>query len=112
MVHVAYLGAKMSIHSAQEAQMALMLAKEVSIPNKYTNFSGFFFKESGAVLLNLSGINKHATDPKRDKHPLYGPIYSLGPVELETLKTYIETNLANGFIQPFKFPTKAFILFV
>ena len=33
-------------------------------------------------------------------------------MELETLKTYIETNLANGFIQPLKSPAGALILFV
>ena len=38
-------------------------------------------------------------------------IYSLGLVELETLKTYIETNLANGFIRLFKSPAGASILF-
>ena len=27
-------------------------------------------------------------------------MYNLGPVELETLKAYIETNLGNGFIRP------------
>ena len=32
-------------------------------------------------------------------------------MELETLKTYIETNLANGFIRPSKSPTGAPILF-
>ena len=46
-----------------------------------------------------------------DWQPPYGPFYSLGPVELETLKTYIETNLANGFIRSFKSPAKAPFLF-
>ena len=32
-------------------------------------------------------------------------------MELETLKTYIKTNLANGFIRPFKSPAGAPILF-
>ena len=32
-------------------------------------------------------------------------------MELVNLKTYIKTNLANGFIHPFKFPTWAPILF-
>ena len=32
-------------------------------------------------------------------------------MELETLKTYIETNLANGFIRPSKSPVGAPILF-
>ena len=56
-------------------------------------------------------MNEHAIKLEEGKQPLFGPIYSLGPVKLETLKTYIETNLANGFIQPSKFPAGALILF-
>lgn len=37
-------------------------------------------------------------------------MYSLRPIELETRKTYIKTNLANDFIQAFKLLAKAFIL--
>ena len=36
---------------------------------------------------------------KDGKQPTYGLIYNLAPVELETLKTYIETHLKTGFIQ-------------
>ena len=46
-----------------------------------------------------------------DWQPLYGLIYSLGPVKLKTLKAYIENNLVNGFIKPFKSPTRTPILF-
>ena len=46
------------------------------------------------------------------KQPPYGPIYSLGPVELKTLKTYIKTNLANAFIKASKSPADTPILFV
>ena len=56
-------------------------------------------------------MNKHAIELEEDKQLPFGPIYSLGPVELETLKTYIETNLANGFIRPSKSPTGALIFF-
>ena len=45
------------------------------------------------------------------QQPPYGPIYSLRPVELETLKAYIEINLANRFIRPSKSPAGAPILF-
>ena len=112
MVHVAYLGAKMSIHPAQKAQMALLLAEKVSIPKEYADFSDVLFQESAPLLPERSDINKHAINLEPGKQPPYGPIYSLGPVELETLKTYIETNLANGFIRPSKSPTEAPILFV
>ena len=42
---------------------------------------------------------------------LFEFIYNLGPIELEIWKTYIKTNLANGFIRPFKFLARAPILF-
>ena len=56
-------------------------------------------------------MNEHAIELEEGKQPPFGPIYSLGPVELETLKTYIETNLANGFIRPSKSLAGAPILF-
>ena len=55
-------------------------------------------------------INIHAIDPEKSKQPLYGPIYSLGPMELEILKTYIEINLANCFICHLKSPASTLIL--
>ena len=57
------------------------------------------------------GINKHAIELKVGKQPSYGPIYSLRPVKLETLKTYIETYLKTGFIWPSKSPAGALILY-
>ena len=111
-VHVAYLGAKMSIHPARKAQIALLLAKKVSVPEKYADFSDVVFKESAAVLPKCSDMNKHVIDLEPGKQLAYGPIYSLGPIELETLNTYIEINLTNGFIQSSKSPTEAFIFFV
>ena len=56
-------------------------------------------------------INEHAIELEENKQPPFGPIYSLGPVELETLKTYIKTNLANNFIRPFKSPARTSIFF-
>ena len=38
-------------------------------------------------------------------------MHSLKPIELEMLKAYIKTNLANGFIKPSKSPTNTPILF-
>lgn len=35
---------------------------------------------------------------KKDRKPLFGLIDSLRLVELETIKTYIKTNLVNSFI--------------
>ena len=56
-------------------------------------------------------INEHAIKLKKGKQLLFRPIYSLRPVELEILKTYIEINLANNFIWFSKSFTKVSILF-
>lgn len=64
------------------------------------------------MLAKRTELNKHAIELQDGKRPPYGPIYSLGPVELETLKTYIEINLANGFIWPSKSPASNSILFI
>ena len=88
------------------------MAKKVSVSKKYTNFLDVFSKKSAAVLSEGFDINEHTIDLEPDNQLPYELIYSLGPVELETLKTYIKTNLANGFIQPSKSPIEALILFV
>ena len=58
-----------------------------------------------------TSINEYTIELIEGKKPPYGPTYSLGQVELETLKTYIETHLTTGFIRPSKSPTCAKILF-
>ena len=47
-------------------------------------------------LLKHTEINDHVIELEENKQSPFRPIYSLGPVELEKLKTYIKTNLANG----------------
>ena len=78
---------------------------------KYLDFADVFSKKSAAVLLEYTEINIHVINLEEGKQPLYGSIYSLGPMELKTLKTYIKTNLANGFIRLFKSFADATILF-
>ena len=90
----------------------MLLAKKVKIPTKYSNFSDVFSEKKTLVLLRLIKLNQHAIKLQDSQQLLYGPIYSLGPVELKTLKTYIKANLANGFIWPLKLPTGAPIFFV
>ena len=100
-------------HPERGVQIAALIADKapVTVPAKYSDFEDVFFKESAAVLPEHTEINTHAIDLKEGKQPPYGPIYSLGPVELETLKAYIETNLANGFIRPLKSSAGTPILF-
>ena len=102
----------MSIYSSHQAQVAMLTSEETGISVEYSDFSNVFSSDSAAELLEHNGINDHPIDLLDDKQPPYGLIYSLGPVELETLKTYIEANLASGFIKPSKSPAGAPILFV
>lgn len=76
----------------------MLLAKKISVPQKYIDFLNVFSKKSAEVLFNYLDINIHAINLEADKKPPYRPIYSLDPVKLEIFKAYIETNLANGLI--------------
>ena len=82
-----------------------------SIFTKYSDFVNIFFSELVSKLSEQNGINDHAIKLVDDQQLSYRPIYSLKPVELEILKTYIETNLANDFIKLSKSLAGAFILF-
>ena len=81
------------------------------VPAKYSDFADVFSLDLATELPEYTEINTHAIDLEESKQLPYGPIYSLWPVELKTLKTYIETNLASGFIYPSKSPADAPILF-
>ena len=78
---------------------------------EYSDFTDVFSPDLASELPKYTGINNHAIELVKGQQPPYGPIYSLGLVELETLKAYIETNLANGFIRPSKSSAGAPILF-
>ena len=78
---------------------------------EYSDYSDAFWVKNTAELLQNTGMNKHAIELKESKQPSFELIYNLGLVELETLKTYIKTNLANAFIWPFKSPARAPIFF-
>ena len=99
-VHVISLNRTPGIHPDRAAQIASLLAEEVRIPDKYSDFANVFSEEKALVLPEHTELNEHAIDLEDGKQPPYGPIYSLGPMELETLKTYIKTHLKTGFIQP------------
>ena len=54
-----------------------------------------------------TSMNKYVIELVEGKKSPYGPIYSLSPVELETLKTFIKTHLKTGFIRLSKSPAGA-----
>ena len=57
-------------------------------------------------------MNNHVINLIKGHQLAYTLIYSLRPVELETLKTNNKTNLANKFIWPFKSPIDTPIFFI
>ncbi len=79
--------------------------------DKYPNFADVFSLKWAVELPKHTTINDHAIELVDDWQPLYNLIYNLEPIELETLKIYIKNNLANGFIRPSKFFTRAIIFF-
>lgn len=90
----------------------MLEVKKVIISADYSDFAYVFSKESAEELSKRFETNKHAINLEPGKQPPYGRKYSLEPVKLETLKTYIKTTLANNFIWASKSPAIAPILFV
>ena len=105
---------KLDVHPSRRPQISGFIAEEAptKVLAEYSDFADVFSADLASELPEHTGINNHAIElVERCQQPPYGPIYILGPVELETLKAYIETNLVNGFIRPSKSPAGAPILF-
>ena len=83
------------IHPVPAAQIAALKQDKApaKVPSKYADYVDVFWFNLAIELPKNTGINKHTIDIEIGKQPLYGPIYSLRPVEMGILKTYIETHL-------------------
>ena len=57
----------MPIHLAREAQLTLLLAKEVIVPIEYLDFANVFSEKSANVLPEWTGANEHAIELKKGK---------------------------------------------
>ena len=92
---------ELDVYPFRKPQLIGLIAKEAStkVPVEYADFANVFSPYLASELSKHTGINNHAIELVDGQQSTYGPIYSLGPVELETLKAYIKTNLANGFIR-------------
>ena len=103
----------MLVHSEWQAQVrALLFNKALTeVLAEYSDYNNIFSAENALKLSENIGMNEHVIKLEESKQPPFGPIYSLGSIELETLKTYIKTNLANNFIWLSKSPVKALIFF-
>ena len=113
-VHVAVRKREeMAMDPDKKAQVGALLFDKapIEVLAEYSDYNKVFLEENAAELPENTGINEHALKLKESKQPLFKLIYSLGLVELETLKTYIKTKLANSFIHISKSPTRAPIVF-
>ena len=90
--------AQIEISSKSQVRTLLFDKAVIKILAEYSNYSNIFSIENIAKLLKNTGINEYTIKLKKNKQLLFNPIYSLGLVDLEILKTYIKTNLANSFI--------------
>lgn len=75
-----------------------MLAKKITIPDKYLDFANIFSKKSATILSKCFNIKKHVINLKLAKQPLYSLIYSLDLIEFKILKIYIKMKLVNSFM--------------
>ena len=105
--------AEMTIHPAHAAQVTALKQDEAptEVLPKYADYIDIFLFDLAMEFLENTGINKHTIKLEEGKEPPYRPIYSLRLMELENLKTYIETHLKIGFIRPSKSLAGAPILF-
>lgn len=93
-VHLAFIRQYSDTYPYQSAQIAFLETDKgfTSVLSKYVDFTDIFFKDLAIDLPEHIGIINYAINLIERHLLFYGLIYSLGPVELETLKINIETN--------------------
>ena len=88
------------IYPSRQIQIRLLLADKAptEVLLKYSDYTDVFLFDLAIELSENTGMNEHAIKLVEVKQTSYGLTYNLRPVELENLKTYIETHLKTGFI--------------
>ena len=111
--YLSYTPLNVDVHPSYRSQISGLIAETppTKILVRYLDFVDKFFLDLASELLEHTEINDYAIKLVYGQRSPYGLIYSLRSVELETLKAYIKTNLANVFIRRSKSPTNALILF-
>lgn len=69
------------------------------MPNTYFYYADIFVLDLIMELFKNASIIKHGIKQMSGKLSVYEPLYALSPVELQTLKAYIETHLKVRFIR-------------
>lgn len=101
------------IYSLKRAKIAHLKVDEVftKVFGKYVDFVDNFSRKLAVELLEHIKINNYAIELIDNGKFSYNFIYSLRPMKLKILKTYIANNLANNFIRLFQFSVKTLIFF-
>ena len=81
------------------------------IPEDYHEFADVFSKTRADTLAEHRPYDLKIQIEEGSMPPL-GPIYSLSAIELQTLREFIDENLAIGFIRPTRSPCGAPVLFI
>lgn len=104
---------KKQVQIQDKAQIRALIFDDASIIIlvECFNYNNVFLVEYVVELSKHTRMNNYSIKLKEGKQLSFSPIYSLEPIELETLKTYIKTNLANDFIYSFKSSTRVPIFF-
>lgn len=113
-VHVVFIASlDPTIYPSRWARIASLKANKapITILSKYANFTDVSSSDLVVELPKHIKIHDYAIELIDSKQLPYWPIYIIEQVELETLKTYIKTNLPNGFIKPSNSPANTPILF-
>ena len=82
-----------------------------NVPAKYHDFKDVFNKARADTLPAHQPYDLRI-ELKEGTTPPFGPIYSLSPYELRTLREFIDEHLAYGFIRPTSSPCGAPVLFI
>jgi len=98
------------------SEMERLITKEEAdpdlsaIPLEYHEFADLFSKKEADKLPPHQPYD-HKIPLEPGSAPPFGPIYKLSPIELETLRKYVEENLRKGFIRNSQSPCGAPIVF-
>src|SRR6202140_4720638 len=82
-----------------------------NIPSEYHEFTELFSKREAEKLPPHRPYD-HEIPLVPGAKPAFGTIYSMSPTELETLRKYVEENLAKGFLRHSQSPCGAPVLLV
>ena len=82
-----------------------------NVPLEYHEFRNIFSKSHANTLPTHQPYDLKI-ELEDGAIPPFGPIYSLSPHELQTLREFIDKHLANGLIRPTHSPSGALVLFI